>query len=173
MTCCLFGPKPLSEPFLAYELNHWKKFQCNWAISEIPECTCSISHNAPFRIEMCTFLLWMEHCGIWNRWSLVYLLPSPCLEPMETCPQHIEAERAAIFQALFWNGFSWIKMYEFRLEFHWICSLGSNYQYSSIDLTQIMAWCQPGLQETSHYLNQCRLVYWCIDASLRLNELIK
>ena len=26
------------------------------------ECTCSISHNSPFR----TFLFWMEHCGIWN-----------------------------------------------------------------------------------------------------------
>ena len=35
--------------------------------SQIPECTCSISHNAPFRTEMCTFLFWMEHCGIWNR----------------------------------------------------------------------------------------------------------
>ena len=39
----------------------------NRLISHIPECTCSISHNAPFRTEMCTFLFWMEHCGIWNR----------------------------------------------------------------------------------------------------------
>ena len=29
--------------------------------------TCSISHNSPFRTEMCTFLFWMVHCGIWNR----------------------------------------------------------------------------------------------------------
>ena len=36
-------------------------------ISQIPECICSISHNAPFRTEMCTFLFWMEHCDIWNR----------------------------------------------------------------------------------------------------------
>ena len=35
-------------------------------ISQIPECTSSISHNAPFRTEMCTFLFWMKHCGIWN-----------------------------------------------------------------------------------------------------------
>ena len=27
---------------------------------------CSISHNSPFRTEMCTFLFWMMHCGIWN-----------------------------------------------------------------------------------------------------------
>ena len=39
----------------------------NWPNSQIPEGTCSISHNASFRTEMCTFLFWMEHCGIWNR----------------------------------------------------------------------------------------------------------
>ena len=36
------------------------------AIAQIPQCTCYISHNAPFRTEMRTFLFWMEHCGIWN-----------------------------------------------------------------------------------------------------------
>ena len=30
---------------------------------------------------------------------------------------------AAIFQTTFSNGFSWIKMYEFRLKFHWILFL--------------------------------------------------
>ena len=35
--------------------------------SQIPQCTCPISHNAPFRTEMCTFLFWMVHCGIWDR----------------------------------------------------------------------------------------------------------
>ena len=46
----------------------------NWPKSPIPECTCSISHNAPFRTEMDTFLFWMEHCGkLWN-WSI----ESPC-----------------------------------------------------------------------------------------------
>ena len=38
----------------------------NRTMSQIPECTCFISHNAPFRTDMCTFLFWMEHCGIWN-----------------------------------------------------------------------------------------------------------
>ena len=28
-------------------------------MAQIPECTCSISHNAPFRTEMGTFLFWM------------------------------------------------------------------------------------------------------------------
>ena len=41
----------------------------NRPISQIPQCTCPISHNAPFRTEMCTctFLLWMVYCGIWDR----------------------------------------------------------------------------------------------------------
>ena len=26
---------------------------------------------------------------------------------------------AAIFQTTFWNGFSWMKMYEFQVKFHW------------------------------------------------------
>ena len=34
-------------------------------ISQIPQCTCHLSHNAPFRRKMCTFLFWMVHCGIW------------------------------------------------------------------------------------------------------------
>ena len=42
----------------------------NWPDSQIPECTCSISQNAPFRIEMCIFVFWMEHCGKWNRCTL-------------------------------------------------------------------------------------------------------
>ena len=39
----------------------------NWPNSQIPQCTCSISHIAPFRTEMCTFLFWMMQYGIWNR----------------------------------------------------------------------------------------------------------
>ena len=47
--------------------------QGNWPNSQIPECTCSISHNAPFRTEKCTFLFWMEHCGIWDRCILGFV----------------------------------------------------------------------------------------------------
>ena len=72
--------------------------QCwhNWPNSQIPECTCSISHNAPFRTEMCTFLFWMEHCGIWNRCilgfvKLVYSLTSIHSSPnKQLVGQHIE-----------------------------------------------------------------------------------
>ena len=43
----------------------------NRPVSQIPQCNFPISHcvwhNAPFRTELCTFLFWMVHCGIWDR----------------------------------------------------------------------------------------------------------
>ena len=74
---------------------------------------------------------------------------------------------AAIFQSTVSNGFSWMKMYEFRLKFHW--SL-----LPRIQLTIFQHWFRSWLgadQMTSYYLNQWWLVYWCIYASLGLNEL--
>ena len=47
-------------------LNIMKSMTTNLIHKSQNLCTCSISHNAPFRTEMCTFLFWMEHCGIWN-----------------------------------------------------------------------------------------------------------
>ena len=74
---------------------------------------------------------------------------------------------AAIFQTAFWNGFTWMKMYEFRLEFHWSVFLW-------VQLTIFQHWFRSWLvtdKVTSHYLNQWWLVYWHIYASLGLNEL--
>ena len=41
--------------------------------SQNADCTCSIFHNASFRTEMCTFLFWMLHCGIWDRCILGFV----------------------------------------------------------------------------------------------------
>ena len=41
-----------------------KKTHLNRQISQIPQCTCPISHNTSFRTEMCTFLFWMVHDDI-------------------------------------------------------------------------------------------------------------
>ena len=74
---------------------------------------------------------------------------------------------AAIFQTTFWNAFSWMKIYEFRLKFHWSLFLGAQ-------LTIYQHWFRKWLgadQATSHYLNQWWLIYWPIYASLGLNEL--
>ena len=70
-------------------------------------------------------------------------------------------------QTMFSNTFSWMKMYEFRLKFHW--SLFLRFQ-----LTICQHWFRYWLgavQATSHYLDQWWLVYWRIYASLGLSEL--
>ena len=74
---------------------------------------------------------------------------------------------AAVSQTIFSNAFSWMKMYEFRLKFHWSSFL-------RFQLTIFQHWFRYWLgavQATSHYLNQWWLVYWRIYASLGLNEL--
>ena len=74
---------------------------------------------------------------------------------------------AAVSQTMFSNAFSWMKMYEFRLKFHWSLFL-------RLQLTIFQHWFRYWLgavQATSHYLDQWWLVYWCIYASLGLNEL--
>ena len=67
----------------------------------------------------------------------------------------------------FSNGFSRMKMFEFRLKFHWRLFL-------RFQLTIFQHWFRywlDAVQATSHYLNQWWLVYWRIYASLGLNEL--
>ena len=74
---------------------------------------------------------------------------------------------AVVFQTTFSNAFSWMKMYEFQLKFHWIL-------FPRVQLTIFQHWFRQWLgagQATSHYLNQWWLVYWCIYESLCLNEL--
>ena len=74
---------------------------------------------------------------------------------------------AVIFQTTFSSGFSWTKMYEFRLKFHWSLFL-------RVQLTIFQHWFRYWLgagQATSHFLNQWWLIYRRIYASLGLNEL--
>ena len=75
---------------------------------------------------------------------------------------------ADISQTTFSNAFSWMKMYEFRLRFHWRL-------LPRVQLTILQHWFRLWLgadQATSHCLNQCWLAYWRIYASLGLNGLI-
>ena len=64
------------------------------------------------------------------------------------------------------NGFSWMKMYEFRCKFHWSLFLG-------VQLAIFQHWFRWWLgadQATSHYLNWWWLVSSHIYASFGLNE---
>ena len=74
---------------------------------------------------------------------------------------------AAISQTTLSNPFSWMKIFEFRITFHWSLLLW-------FQLTIFQHWFRWWLgadQATSHYLNQWWSVYWRIYASLGLNEL--
>ena len=75
----------------------------------------------------------------------------------------------AVSQTTLSNAFSWVKMLEFRLRFHWSLFL-------RVQLTIIQHWFRQWLgagQVISHYLNQWWLVYRRIYASLGLNELTR
>ena len=53
-----------------HDIQHRKTSFClttkKWPNAQIQQPTCHISHNAPFRTEMGTFLFWMVRCGIWD-----------------------------------------------------------------------------------------------------------
>ena len=73
---------------------------------------------------------------------------------------------SAFSQTTFLNAFYWMKMYESRLRFH-------RSSFQRFELTVFQHWFRQRLgadQATSHYLNQCWSNYWCIYASLGLNE---
>ena len=74
----------------------------------------------------------------------------------------------AISQTIFSNAFFRMKMFKFRLSFHW--SL-----FPGVQLTIFQhkfRWWLGADQATSHYLSQWCLVYWRIYASLSFNEII-
>ena len=98
-------------------------------------------------------------------WSCINNLLSNCQggNTWSTLTHWGRDKMAAIFQTTFSNAFSWMKMYEFRLRFHW--SLFLRFQ---LTISHHWFWFD---QATSHYLNQGWKVYWCIYASLSLNEL--
>ena len=73
---------------------------------------------------------------------------------------------AAISQTTFSNAISWIKMYKFRLKFHW--SLFPRVQ--STIFQHWFRWWLGAVQATSHYRNRWCSVYWRIYASPGLNE---
>ena len=74
---------------------------------------------------------------------------------------------AAIFQTTYSNAYFWMKIYAFRLKFHWSLLL-------PFQLTIFQHWVRYWLgadQATSHYLNQWEIIYWLIYVSLSLNGL--
>ena len=86
---------------------------------------------------------------------------------------HLDRDKmAAKFLTTISNAYSWMKLYKFRLRFHWNL-------FPRVKITIFQHWFRWWLgagQATSHYLNQWWLVYWRIYALplatlLTLNEL--
>ena len=72
----------------------------------------------------------------------------------------------AIFQETFSDGFSWMKMYEFWLKFHWSLFL-------RVQITLFQHCSDNGLAPNRQQAIICPndgLLYWCIYASISLHE---
>ena len=142
-------------------------------------------HQGPFFLYGITLIsAWINNhkpSKIWDQ--ITYLFPKCNAYTIEICEwisnsPHIlhmydviidrgRDKMATIFQTTFSNAFSWMKIYQFRLRFHWGLFLG-------VQLTIFQHWFIQWLgavKATSHYLNQWWLVYRRIYASLGLNEL--
>ena len=73
--------------------------------------------------------------------------------------------RIIAWYCLYFDAFSWMKMYEFKLKFQWSLFL-------RVQVTIFRHWLRDWLgadQATSHFLSQWWLLYWRIYASPRLN----
>ena len=109
---------------------------------------------------------WSRDAGKSCQWKLIFkdLGTFPRRQWVNTLRPR---QMVAISQTTLSIAFSWMKMLEFRLRFHWNL-------FPSFQLTIFQHWFRYWLgavQVTSHYLNQWWLVYWRIYASLGLNEL--
>ena len=143
MTCRLFGAKPLPGPLLAnYWLDSWQQISVKFD-----------EQSYHFQTRKC----------IWKcRLPELRLL----------CPggdglTHWGRDKMdGISQATLSSTFSWLKMSEFRLKFHW--SLFLRVQLTIFQ--HCFRWWLGAVLATSYYLNQWWIVYWRIYASLGPNE---
>ena len=107
---------------------------------------------------------WYQYCKVSLKSTLLKFLPH--LTEANEWTQWGRDKMAAIFQRTFSNAFSWMKIYKFKLRFHW--SL-----FPRVQLTIFQHWFRWWLvagQATSHYLNQWWLVCWRIYVSFSLKS---
>ena len=120
-----------------------------------------VMRESPHRRETfpCHNIIMSNHC--------LGTLPSKHQSNHRTINSLRPRQMDAILQTPFSNAFSCMKMFEFRLKFHW-----SLFPRVHVTIFQHWFWSWLGaVQATSHYLNQWWFVYWRIYASLGLNEL--
>ena len=129
-------------------------------VREIHRRPVNFPHKLPVARKMCPF-----DDVVMIRWLL--LSTEHRVVPVVAINLLRPRQMDAISQTTFSNAFSWMKMFEFRLKFHW--SL-----FPRVQLTIFQYWLRwwlGAVQATNHYLNQWWLVYWRVYASLGLDEL--
>ena len=123
-----------------------------------------VSQYVPWNMHtvlVCSFMLYLYHR------ILIDTCNSYIRFPQATLTHWGRDEIDAILQTTVSRAFSWMKIYRFRIKFHW--SL-----FPRVQLPIFQRWFRQWLgadQATSHCLNQWWVVYWRIYASLGLNEL--
>ena len=116
----------------AVHVLHTHLMPCNRPISQIPQCTCSIHNNAPFRTEMSTLLFWMVHCGIWNKcivefvndancWRLTSILQQSLIRNIMRFVMNKMADILPWAIQMHSNAFCWQKYLSFASKFTLFC----------------------------------------------------
>ena len=131
---CLNSPAPrlFTRPFIqgADQRKHQSSASLAfvWGIHRWP---VNSSHKGPVTRKMVPFddvIMWSikSHLTVQSLTSVrrgreEQVQSTACGSQCARCPlSHWGRDKmAAIFQTTFWNGFSWMKMYKFRLKFHW------------------------------------------------------
>ena len=76
----------------------------------------------------------------------------------------------AISQTTFSNAFSWMKMFEFRLKFHWSLFPWVQLTIFQSAMVQIMAWCRPGDKPLSEPMMVSLLTHICVTRPQWVNH---
>ena len=136
--------------------NVWE-YENQWLLK--PKYDQCILHRNSL-LALARFQYWMLKKNPWRVQRTLYVMKL-------RLPHRGSDKMADVFHTAFKNVFDWLKMFEFRIQFHW--SL-----FPRILLTIVQHWFRQWLatnQATSAYLNQWWLVYSRIYVSIGLNEL--
>ena len=138
----------------------WRHSDLNWINDHIYNSSVSVYSSLSRELHILLF----DHPGYRNHH------PEPCDQQTGSARDwpHCRGKNAfqlinrnkmaAIAQTTFSNKFSWMKMYQFRLRFHWNLFL----RFESTILVQIMAWRRPGDKPLSE-----PMVFYLTDAYMR------
>ena len=168
------GQHPFGPLFCCFPLHvtwYWGAFQLQWWASFHQITVYSLNHHRSPHIGLVSaFHLIKAYTWLFSDRKCGYALDvNGGMWYKNTISKNWWRDKmAAISQAMFWNAFSWMKMYEFCLRCH-------QSLFPRVQLTIFQHWFRQWfgvVQATRHYMNQWLLVYWRIYESPGINELM-